>query len=437
LLDALHRLGYPVVAAHLDHGLRTESAAEAQAVQQFAARLGAPCVVERQAVANYAAAEGLSIEEAARVLRYRFLFAAAEGCQAQAVAVGHNADDQVETVMMHFLRGAGLSGLRGMAYYSRPNTWSQARPLVRPLLGIWRDEILAYCTERGLQPAFDQSNQDTTFLRNRLRQDLIPALEAEHPGLRQRVWRMAEVLAGDYGLVEQVVEAAWEACQTSTGPGWVRFQRQELAAQPEAVQRHLLRRAVGYLRPGRRDFGFEAVARAQEALARPGRAGVSDVMGGLCVRVEAQQAWLATWEADLPLGWPQAPVGEPLPLAIPGEVQLGEGWVLQAERRPLESAAYDNADPFQAWLDAEAVTQPLVVRTRRPSERFAPLGMDGKTVKLAEFMLNQKLPRRARARWPLVCAGAAPAWLPGYRLDWAFRLTQATRQVVYLALRRK
>jgi tRNA(Ile)-lysidine synthase len=162
---SLWRLGYTVIVAHLDHGLRPESAQEAAAVQRAAARRGLLCIVERADTPAYAAAQGLSLEEAARHLRYGFLFAQAGIHAAQAVASGHNADDQVETVLMHLLRGAGLSGLRGMRYRSLPNAW-----VIRsPGAPCWEAGAAVYATPPNtLQPSQDASNQDARFFRNRL-----------------------------------------------------------------------------------------------------------------------------------------------------------------------------------------------------------------------------------------------------------------------------
>ena len=123
----------------------------------------------------------LSLEEAARILRYRFLFAQARSEGAEVVAVGHTADDQVETVLMHFLRGAGLPGLKGMAGRTILPEFDPKIPLVRPILHLWRSETEAYCQEHGLQPVYDPSNRDETYFRNRLRHSLIPELEKYNP----------------------------------------------------------------------------------------------------------------------------------------------------------------------------------------------------------------------------------------------------------------
>ena len=138
LLHALHTLGYNLVAAHVNHRLRPEADEEAQMVKQFVGGLGVRFISCKVDVLSYADEHKVSIEEAARTIRYHYLFEQAEDVGASAVLVGHNADDQAETILMHLLRGSGLAGLRGMEYRSVPNPWSEHIPLLRPLLFTWR-----------------------------------------------------------------------------------------------------------------------------------------------------------------------------------------------------------------------------------------------------------------------------------------------------------
>ena len=440
LLDSLWQLGYSLVVAHLDHGLRPESGDEAQVVRRAVKSLGAPFELRKVDVEAFAASNSLSLEEAARTLRYRFLFELAGLHQAQAVAVGHTADDQVETVLMHLLRGAGLSGLKGMAYRSLPNSWSREIPLVRPLLGIWRSEVEAYNVERGLQPAQDPSNLDTRFYRNRLRHELIPYLESYNPRLRQAIWRTADVLREDHTVLEGVVQAAWEASVLEQGAGYVSFKSQALLAQPLGVQRWLLRRAIGSLRPGLRDIDFEVLEEALAFLHQPTRSGQRDLAAGLRLLLEEERLWLAAWEADLPGGWPQLPPGTAFSLEVPGKLALPGGWELRAaliSPAIAREKGFTNTNPFQAWLDWPSSPVPLQVRGRRPGDRFRPLGLDGHSVKLSDFMVNVKLPRRARPGWPLLLFEQEIAWLPGFRLAHPFRLTGETQQAVHVQLSRK
>lgn len=440
LLDALNCLAVPLLVAHFDHHLRPTSGEDARLVQAAAASRGLACLLGEEDVGAYARAHHLSVEEAARTLRYRFLFDQAQRHDAAAVAVAHTADDQVETVLMHLLRGAGLAGLRGMPYRSLPNPWSETLPLIRPLLGTWRAQIVAYCAGRNLQPVLDASNLDQAFFRNRLRHELLPFLETYNPQVRQRVWQTAHLLSADYAALEQQAAAAWEACRLEQGPGYLALDSHALLAQPLALQRMLLRRALGTLRPGLRDIEFEAAAQALDFAAHPTRSGQRDLVAGLRLLWEEKKVWIATWQADLPGGeYPQVDRG-PLALPFPGEAALLQGWRLSAEEVEPSRAldlAHHNADPFEAWACVDEIDRPLAVRTARPGERFRPLGMGGHSLKLADFWVNQKLPRRARAGWPLVCAGDAILWLPGFRLAHPYRLTAESRRAVHLRLWRE
>ena len=438
---AMHRLGYPVVFAHLNHALRDEADTDARHVAQFAASLGLASVVERQDVASYAREHSMSIEEAAREVRYRFLFAQAARLGAQAVAVAHTADDQVETVLMHLLRGAGLAGLRGMPFRLAPNPWSSEIPLVRPLLSTWRAQVLEFCAAHNLQSVTDRSNLDTTFFRNRLRHELIPLLEEYNPGLRQHILQMAHGLQADYQVIQAAVEQAWKDCLVRQGDGFLAFDRGALARQPMGIQRHLLRRAIAIHRPGLRDIDFASIERVLAFIRNPTRTGQRDLVAGLRLSLEGECLWLASWGADLPGDkWPQLTEGQIIPLEAPGSIQLEGDWRLHAEPVELSvgirAQALENEDPFRAWLDLAQIGAPLFVRARRPGDRFQPLGMGGGAVRLAEFMLNQKLPRRARAGWPLVCCGEEIAWVAGLRLDERYRLEPASQSAIFLRLER-
>src|SRR3990172_11827833 len=364
LMDVLARSGYSIVVAHLNHGLRAEAEGEAEQVQGYARKLGIDFILGKTDIIAIAQRDHLSTEEAARHERYRFLFAQAKQYKAQSVAVAHTADDQVETVLMHLLRGSGLAGLKGMISRTIPNSWSKTIPLARPLLGIWRSEVLAYCEERGLKPLIDPSNLDRTIFRNRLRHELIPFLESYNPSVREAVWRTARVLAGEAEILEEVVQKAWWRCGAAAGPGYVSFDRQALQAEPVPVQRHLFRRAIATLRPGLRDIGFDAVERALIFLAAPARSAQIDLIAGLRLLFEPGRLWVADRESVLPLaGLPKMPVGVELPIEVPGVLCLEEGWILfcetlsdlEAGRRQAET----NLDLYQAWVSLDSLAAPI------------------------------------------------------------------------------
>jgi tRNA(Ile)-lysidine synthase len=443
MLDLTLKLGYNLVAAHLNHGLREEAAFEEKKVGKFAMDRQVDFVAGRADVAGYARENMLSLEEAARVLRYRFLYNQAQALNAQAVLVAHNADDQVETVLMHFLRGAGLSGLKGMEPCLLPNPWSDSIPLVRPLLQVWREEIIEYCNVHNLVPSFDPTNQDTRIYRNRLRHELIPYLESYNPRVRPLILKTAEIISADHEVLEKATELAWQRCFIQRGEGYMALKTGALFDELLGIQRRIVRKAVSWLRPGLRDIDFGLVERALQAMGQGPGSSRQDLGGGLFVLVEDERAWFGVWEGHLPGdGWPQVPrLGSsclPLNLSVSARQTLEGGWELLAspaiEVEPNSAEIYTNRDPYQAWLDLEQLELPLQIRCRQAGDRFTPLGMEGYSQKLSDFMINQKMPLRARQAWPLVFSGAELAWLPGYRLAHPFRVRPETRRVVHLRL---
>ena len=283
LLHCMHTLGYEVIVAHFDHGLRPESTTDAKKVEDFSSKYDLVFETESEDIAAYAKENGLSIEEAARERRYPFLYKIAEKHQAQAVAVGHNADDQAETVLMHLLRGAGLDGLSGMRMRSYNADWNEQIPLVRPLLQTWREEILAYCEEHELEPLIDSSNTDTVYFRNRLRHELLPDLETYNPQIKPQLWRMADTLAGDREVVEQHINTVWDKVLVEDSQDSLAFSRPAFLEKNLGVQRRLLRRALTQLRPGLRDLDLDSVTRAIKAIQTPPASGQCDLLAGLRV----------------------------------------------------------------------------------------------------------------------------------------------------------
>jgi tRNA(Ile)-lysidine synthase len=440
LLDILYRLGYSLMVAHLNHGLRKEAVADELAVREAARARGLSYISKTADVAGYADKNSISLEEAAREVRYRFLFTQARRCQAQAVIVAHTADDQIETVLMHLLRGAGLSGLKGMKYRSLPNPWSKEIALVRPMLDVFRDDIQAYCAGTGLHPVFDHSNLDTTLFRNRIRQELIPTLETYNPGVKSHLLRMAQTLAGDDQAIEMLTQATWQKCCSECSAMYVALKKENLQLQPLGLQRRLVRRAIAILRPGLRDIDFDTVEKILSYVQKPSRSGHLDLSSGLKLMQEGKTLWLASNERDLPnREWPQVS-NEWGHLCVPDYVDLpgSGGWHFLSESvsylPEAIAQAQTNADPFQVWIDVSMEQPVFSIRPPRPGDRFQPLGMDGHSVKLSDFFINVKMPKRARQLWPLVCKQDEIVWVPGYRQSHMSRLTPQTTKAILIKL---
>lgn len=437
LLHILHTSGYPLVVACLDHGLRPESGSEVELVQHVAGMLGVVFVSRVVDTRQFASQAGLSIEAAARQLRYEFLFTEAAHYDAQAVAVGHTADDQAETVLMHLMRGAGLAGLKGMPFRSWVKSWSTYIPLVRPLLTTWRSEVLEYCHLNRITPAQDDTNQSPDYFRNRLRLEVLPFLEQVQPNLRQHLVRMAGTLALDYELLQSHVHTAWDALLLDQAQGYLAFHRTKFLAQPVSIQRYVLRQAMLAMRTATQDVELAMVERARACLENSTGHRTCDVGAGLQLYIEKDTFWVIVRGVTLPADdWPAVLPHQVLELPLPGELILPAGWVFQAEI--ITSAMISACDTaaggsYKVWFDAARLPSPLIVRQRQPGDRIQPSAMGGKSVKLSDLMINFKLPYRSRATWPVVCAGDQIVWVPGCRQSQLALPEQNTQ--VFLRLR--
>lgn len=441
LLNLVYLFSNNVIAAHVNHQLRPEAVQEAEVVRQFAAKLGiefASCCID---VRKYASEHSLSVEEAARIVRYKYLFEQAEVMGATAVLVAHTADDQVETILMHLLRGSGLSGLRGMEYRTLPNPWSDHIPLVRPLLSTWRADILEYLTKNEITPVIDLSNLDRTYFRNRLRHELLPILESYNPSVRQNLLRMGLIVQDDYIALQSTVNEAWEVNLSRHGPDYLAFNRQGFLELLPSIQRYFLRNAITHFLPGLLDVDFECIARGIQFVSKGRRDGQVDLIAGLCLIRESDLIWLTSDLKNLPLtDSPAIDSGQIYSIIIPSMLRLNDSWQLRVVKAPdLEQAireSIQNQDLYQAWVDADEIVMPLTVRSRRPGDRIQPIGMDGHSVKVSDLMINLKLPKRARLTWPLVCSDDQILWVPGCRLSTHAQVRPDSHSVAHLILSR-
>jgi tRNA(Ile)-lysidine synthase len=430
-LSASGALGLGLTVAHFDHGLRrrSERQAERAAVSELATRLGLPLVVGEGDVRAHARRRRLSREEAARELRYRFLAEEAESLGIGTVATGHTADDQAETVLLHLIRGSGLAGLAGMRPGSSwPFGGHQGLLLARPLLDVIRQETERYCREEGLTPCLDVTNLLLEPLRNRVRHELIPLLRRYNPKIEAALLRLASAAAADAAYLEETAGGIWSALATRE-EGSVSLPRREVSTLSLALQRRLLQAAGRHLLGADRQIEAVHVQAMLETLAKRGGGRLSRP-GGLSFLVDRESVRLSFCTGE-------AVEAKPIletPLNIPGRTVVGD-WTVQAEVLPAGRAEV-GGDPNQALLDAEAVGEALVVRSRRRGDRFRPLGLGGEK-KLQDHLVDAKVPRHQRDAVPLVCAPWGIAWVVGHRIDERAKVREGTSRVLRLRFRQR
>jgi tRNA(Ile)-lysidine synthase len=427
LLHCLHRLrdqhGLRLHVAHLNHDFRgAEAEADAQFVEVLARQLGLPATVGKRDPPAYQRQRRLSsFEQAAREMRYSFLAQVAKEVGAAAVAVGHTADDQAETVLMHLIRGAGLHGLRGMSDLSAwpwPRNERDLR-LFRPLLHATKAETVAFCRELGCGYREDSSNMLTRFTRNRVRQHLLPLMASEYnPKIRESLVRLARTASLELDFLEKELARVWPDVALQSG-GAVCFDCGALTSLHPALQRLVLRLGYATLVGDTRRLG-ESHLSAMAALAADRRSGRSIALP-LGLRLHSVYDRLVLCR-DGGLPCPLPPLEGTHPVALPteqGEERVMEvgGWRVSVQAVPPSADLTQHA--LTAFLDRRALGEQVHLRTRRPGDRFQPLGM-AQTKKLQDFFTDSRVPRDWRDRVPLLVSEGGIAWVVGWRIaHWA------------------
>jgi tRNA(Ile)-lysidine synthase len=410
--------------AHLNHMLRgAESDADAEYVYSLARELGITATIENRDVKAYQRKNRLSLEEAAREVRYTFFSEVSRSLGADTVAVGHTADDQIETILMHLVRGAGLSGLRGMQPL---NIWrlpeGASLRIARPLLEVRRDETEDYCHTKGLSPRSDSSNRLPSQLRNRVRSQLIPLLREYNPDIETSLLRTARAADADMAYIdEQVYRLCGHVIEER--PEGIAIERDEFSRLYPALKRHIVRSALLRLLGDLHDIESIHIESLLEAMTKPAGKRLH-LPRGLAFHGDYGHG-LITARGEI--GCPYPPLDGEHRLNVPGETEFS-GWRVRSiilKQRPADAVEMK----WRNCLDFDVTGDKLTVRGRKRGDRFQPLGMEYPK-KLQDFMVDSKIPRHWRDGVPLVCSPQQIIWVAGWRIDHRAMVTQSTERVL-------
>ncbi len=421
-------LDVSLVIAHLDHGLREdESAADALFVADFAQQLGLPFSIGGRDVAGYRSKHRLGLEEAAREVRYRFLSEVAAETGADLVATGHTRSDNVETILMHLIRGSGTLGLKGLPVKTTRHEYNGVQiEIIRPLLGISRDEVKAYLSERNIPSRQDSTNQELSPLRNRIRLELLPMIKNYNPAADEALLRLADIASEELDYLARARDAEWEKV-ASRADDCVILEKNPFKALHPAVRRSILRRALEEIAGSLKDFEAGHIEDILAHLDKP--AGRQVVLpGGITFTVEYSRYLLGKDPEKL---CPYPELEGEVALKIPGKSIAG-GWKIKTE--VLEGGKMpEGAGAFKACFDYDKTGKSLVLRERRPGDRFIPLGMKGEK-KVKDYLIDAKVPRLWRNRIPLIESGGHIIWVVGHRIDDRVKITPQTRKVLCIEM---
>jgi len=428
LLHLLNGRGFSIVVGHFDHGTRKgQSAEDARFVARLAERLGLQAEIGRGDVEKARRELGMSFQEAARLLRHRFLESLRVEREAGWIALGHTADDQVETLLINLLRGSGPRGLAAMS--------ERSGPLIRPLIACWRAEIEVYLRKQGIEYLHDASNDDPHYLRNRVRHKLVPSLRAINPRIRETLWRTARVLDDEDEFMESFARARFD----ERFPGWSPGEPLPLggfSGEPVALKRRWLRHVVKESLGSLRRIGAGHIEALLDLVDRP-RVGRQTSLPGASSAVIGYGG-LEFICTPIPLSCileeSETGDGEILWLAVPGKTALPGGQEIVTRLISPEEAKGRPPSKRTARFDADLAGANIGVRGFRPGDRFQPLGMTG-TKKVKAYFIDEKIPAALRRSVPIIVGGDEEIlWIAGHRASALHPVTDATRRVLEIAL---
>ncbi len=424
LLILLHRLRRRLevepVLGHVHHHLRTEADEEVEFCRELAQKLELPFELRHVDVAAAVAQKKGSVETAARELRYRALEEMADAAGCRDIAVGHTADDQAESVLHNLLRGSGIRGLAGMPY--------RLGRRVRPLLDLYRAEILPYLAAQGIGYHEDATNRDRSFRRNRIRHEVLPFL-------RKTIQPNVHVVLNRAAAVHREAEAFLQAQAEEALAGLIRWQGEgKIVLDIEGfwryfsiLRKYILRNVLERLTRKRVRPDFNLLSRIETELAA----------ANVGARIVVRPPWELLLDHDGLVIWDRRL--RQIDRAVPPEtdIELLDGRILRIEETRIDcSEIRRRADADNQFIDAERVAGPMQVRNARPGDRMQPLGLAGHK-KVFDIFADQKVPLHKRGEIPVLVCRQGVIWPVGFPIDEQFKVTEQTKRVFHLQVRDK
>jgi tRNA(Ile)-lysidine synthase len=407
-----------LVVAHLDHGLRPEGAAEKNFVRKAAVQLGIPFLSRKADVREIKESQRLTLQEAAREVRYSFLLQAAKTHQATKIALGHTANDQAESVLMRFLRGAGTRGLGGI-----PPVRDEV--FIRPLIESWREEVESFLGNRKVNFLNDPSNRSLHYLRNRIRHELLPALLKYNPRLPQLMVSMAEIFRAEEEFWQNLLEEKFRSLIRNRKKGLITLDIPSLLNQPLPLRLRSLRHAAEKILGNLRRVGLTHILAINHLLSSPEPNKSLQLPQGLGLAKAYDALILARSKEEI----------------LPFEVSVSRPgcWEIPEIGREMSFELLNNSkirlkSPSNvALLDFDKISFPLTIRSFRAGDRLQPLGMEGEK-KVKDLFIDYKIPAAQRKKIPLLFKNDQLLWVAGLRLDHRVRLQPETQQVLRVEL---
>jgi tRNA(Ile)-lysidine synthase len=420
LVQIAKQLDFSIIVAHYNHGLRgTSSDEDEKYSQELAIKLGLIFVSGK--MDQKLRQKGKSPEDFYRQQRYQFLDKVAEDYNAQKIALGHNIQDQAETVLLNLLRGSGLGGLKGILPMREGK-------FIRPLIEVSRPEIIAFLSEAGISYCHDSSNQSNIYLRNKIRTELIPYLKEKYnPRIEENLAQMAEILRQDDDYIRNSVQEAMKSTYIQNQSNRIiSLNIEYIKGLAPAIRSRLFKKILESLNPEKNGFSFSNI----KALERLAQVTESGKRISLPLGIEAKREYDSLILERDKICLKQ--VDYEYPVNIPGIIHVKEtNRTISIEKTFRDKIDQHNKN--KVYLDLDKIQQPVILRNRRDGDRFQPLGMKGRQ-KIKSLFINQKIPRNKRNEVMLLVDRNSVIWIENIHLSERVKISPQTINILALEI---
>lgn len=420
LLEIKSLINFDIHIAHVNHGVRGADAKSDQLfVEKIARELNLPYHTKNVNMIEYGKEKGISSEEAGRELRYGFFREILVSVGGGKIAVAHNMNDQAETLIMRFLRGTGIDGLKGMDF--------KTKDIIRPILGIDRREIEAYIENNNIETVLDKTNLEPIYSRNKVRLELMPYIEENfNPNIVNTLWRMSRISSMDSRFLEEYSEGRYNNIVKNQNKHSIILDGERLIKEDKSIQQRIIRSSILKI-----NDSLQGITEAQ----------VSSVVNLFLTSDTGKEVHLSngivakTSYGDLIIE--KGVIKETgkyfYELKFPGlNIFEDIGYSFTIEVLPKEKDFIMDKEKNIKYFDFDMVKGSLAVRNRLVGDKLIPFGMRG-TKKLKDYFIDEKVPKELRDKIPLIVDGESILWVVGYRTNDLYKVTKKTKTILSIS----
>lgn len=424
LLDIQENIDFNIHIAHVNHGVRGKAAlADEKFVESLAEDLNLPYYSRTVNMDKYALEKNISSEEAGREIRYGFfreILKKLKSGNRGKIAVAHNKNDQAETLLMRFFRGTSIDGLRGMEYINGD--------IIRPILGIRREDIEKYLLERNIESCLDKTNLEPIYHRNKIRLELIPYIEKEYnPNIIETLWRTSRISAQDSDFLEVYTEKAFGKMTKNKKENSVTLNKSLFLKEHRSIQQRIIRTCIDEIQGNLQGFTSQHIVNILNLVLEGGTGRSIDLINDFIARISYDKFIIEKYKKSEEKDFL-------CEVKVEGSTYLKESnYEVETKIYPAREIDIDRKNPYIMDFDFDKIKGGLYCRNRRPGDRFVPHGMKG-SKKIKDYFIDEKIPKEKRDKIPLIEDEENIIWLVGYRGSELYKVEETTKRILRIKI---